>query len=77
MEADHGAWEWLERTKDSPRFTRYGLTIWNLTRWSLSLQPYQSTIKHQPEVANGIADALDWFDKEPLSQERKEGVSRT
>ena len=72
VEADHGVWEWFERTKDSPRFTR-----WNLTRWSLSLQPYQSTIKHQPEVANGIADALDWFDKGPLSQERKEGVSRT
>ena len=71
VETDHRALEWLYCLKESNP---------QLTRWSLSLQPYQFTVKHQPGVANGNADALsrmDWCDKELLSQERRKGVSRT
>lgn len=46
---DHCALEWLDQTKmDNSR----------LTRWSLTLQPYQFKVTYRPEKANGNADAL-------------------
>ena len=49
IQTDHRALEWLDKLKDgNPR----------LTRWSLSLQPYQFQVEHRPGNQNSNADAL-------------------
>ena len=49
IQTDHRALTWLDRVKDNnPR----------LTRWSLSLQPFQYTVVHRAGQANGNADGL-------------------
>ena len=60
---DHHALEWLGRLKtDNAR----------LTRWSLSLQPYNFTVTYRPGKCNGNADALSRRTSSPL--EKCEGV---
>ena len=60
---DHHALEWLDRLKtDNAR----------LTRWSLSLQPYNFTVTYRPGKCNGNADALSRRTSSPL--EKCEGV---
>ena len=49
VQTDQTALEWLNRLKDNN--TR-------LTRWSLSLQPFEFTVKHQAGMANSSADTL-------------------
>ena len=49
IQTDHRSLMWLDRLKeDNPR----------LTRWSLSLQPYQFSVCHRSGKFNGNADAL-------------------
>ena len=49
IQTDHRSLVWLDRLKENnPR----------LTRWSLSLQPYQFSVCHRSGRANGNADAL-------------------
>ena len=49
VQTDHHALTWLDRLKENnPR----------LTRWSLSLQPYDFEVTYRPGKANGNADAL-------------------
>ena len=49
VQTDQTALEWLNRLKDNN--TR-------LTRWSLSLQPFEFTVNHQAGMANSNADTL-------------------
>ena len=49
VQTDHRALRWLDKAKE---------TNARLTRWSLSLQPYQFTVEHHKGRANGNADAL-------------------
>jgi len=49
VQTDHRALEWLNRLKDNNS---------RLTRWSLSLQPFEFTVKHRAGTANSNADAL-------------------
>ena len=49
IQTDHRALEWLDCLKEDNA---------HLTRWSLSLQPYQFTVCHQAGKANANADAL-------------------
>ena len=49
IQTDHRSLEWLNRLKDNNA---------RLTRWSLSLQPFQFCINHRPGKANSNADAL-------------------
>ena len=66
---DHRSLEWLNRMKgDNAR----------LTRWSLSLQPYQFDVRYRPGTSNGNADALSrgWPDTSTTAslQEKGEAV---
>ena len=49
VETDHRSLEYLQRMRE---------TNGRLTRWSLSLQPYDYTIRHRAGVDNGNADGL-------------------
>ena len=49
VETDHRALLWMDRVKDSNS---------RLTRWSLSLQPFDFTITHRKGPKNGNADGL-------------------
>ena len=49
---DHRALEWLECLKGKNS---------QLTRWSLSLQPYSFTVKFHKGILNQNADALFWL----------------
>ena len=49
IQTDHRSLVWLDRLKDSNS---------RLTRWSLTLQPFQFTVTHRSGKANGNADAL-------------------
>ena len=49
VQTDHRALEWLDRVKENNG---------RLTRWSLSLQPYQFTVEYRPGGKNGNADSL-------------------
>ena len=53
VQTDHRALEWLDRLKEDNAC---------LTRWSLSLQPYQFTVCHRAGKANANADALSRID---------------
>ncbi|KAG1926960.1 hypothetical protein F2P79_024577 [Pimephales promelas] len=55
LETDHRALQWLERMKDSNA---------RITRWSLSLQPYQFTVKYCPGARNKVADFLSRIPEE-------------
>ena len=46
---DHRSLEWLKRLKENNA---------RLTRWSLTLQPYNFIVQHRPGKDNGNADAL-------------------
>ena len=48
IETDHRALEWLDRVKENNG---------RLTRWSLSLQPYQFVVNYRPGAKNGNADS--------------------
>ena len=65
VETDHRCREWLDRMKgDNAR----------LTRWSLSLQPYDFTVRYRTGVSNTNADALSRAPVTSLPQERGDGV---
>ena len=49
IETDHRSLVWMERLKHTNN---------RLARWSLTLQPFQFTIRHRAGSANGNADAL-------------------
>ena len=49
IQTDHRSLEWLDRLKESNG---------RLTRWSLSLQPFQFTVLYRKGRCNGNADAL-------------------
>ena len=49
VQTDHRALQWLDRVKESNS---------RLTRWSLSLQPYQFELAYRPGSQNGNADGL-------------------
>jgi len=49
IETDHRFLEWLDRMKENNL---------RLSRWSLSLQPYQYNVVYRPGHRNGNADAL-------------------
>ena len=49
IQTDHRALAWLDSMKEKNA---------RLTRWSLSLQPYQFTVEYRPGKGNGNADAL-------------------
>ena len=49
VQMDHRALQWLDRVKESNA---------RLTRWSLSLQPYQFELAYRPGNQNGNADGL-------------------
>ena len=49
IQTDYRALEWLDRLKDNNS---------RLTRWSLSLQPFQFTVQYRKGAENGNADAL-------------------
>ena len=49
VETDHRSLVWMDKLKDSNS---------RLTRWSLSMQPYNFTVVHRAGQANGNADAL-------------------
>ena len=49
IERDHHSLEWLDRLKENNA---------RLTRWSLSLQPYQFEVKYQSGKKTSNADAL-------------------
>ena len=49
VQTDHHSLTWLDRVKENNA---------RLTRWSLSLQPYQFDVVYRPGKANGNADAL-------------------
>ena len=49
IQTNHRALEWLDRLKENNA---------RLTRWSLSLQPYQFVVEYRPGKGNGNADAL-------------------
>ena len=49
IQTDHRSLEWLDRLKENNA---------RLTRWSLSLQPYQFRVQYRPGKANANADAL-------------------
>ena len=46
VQTDHRSLEWLDRVKENNG---------RLTRWSLSIQPYQFTVKYRPGEKNGNA----------------------
>ena len=48
VQTDHRALQWLDRVKESNA---------RLTRWNLSLQPYQFKLAYRPGSQNGNADA--------------------
>ena len=66
VQTDYRALQWLDRVKESN--TR-------LTRWSLSLQPYQFELAYRPGNQNGNADGLsrDLWQPASLLQEKGEG----
>ena len=49
VQTDHRSLEWLHRLKENNA---------RLTRWSLSLQPYDFTVEHRAGTSNGNADGL-------------------
>ena len=49
VQTDHRSLEWLDRVKENNG---------RLTRWSLSIQPYQFTVEYRPGEKNGNADGL-------------------
>eukprot|EP00731_Ephydatia_muelleri_P021055 Em0013g782a len=49
VETDHRSLVWMDKLKDSNS---------RLTRWSLSMQPFNFTVVHRAGQANGNADAL-------------------
>ena len=49
IQTDHRSLEWLHRLKENNA---------RLTRWSLSLQPYNFVVEHRAGSKNGNADAL-------------------
>ena len=49
VQTDHRSFEWLHRLKQNNA---------QLTRWSLSLQPYDFTMEHCAGTSNGNADGL-------------------
>ena len=49
IQTDHRSLEWLDRLKENNA---------RLTRWSLSLQPYQFQVHYRAGKANANADAL-------------------
>ena len=49
VETDHRALLWMDRLKDSNS---------RLTRWRLSLQPFDFTVTHRKGPNNGNADGL-------------------
>ena len=49
VETDHRSLVWMDKLKDSN---------FRLTRWSLSMQPFNFTVVHRAGQANGNADAL-------------------
>ena len=57
IQTDHRALVWLNQLKDK--------NSW-LTRWSLSLQPFQFEVSHRVGTANGNADALSRAASNPI-----------
>lgn len=49
LETDHRALQWLEKMRD---------TNSRVTRWYLSLQPYNFTVQYRPGATNRVADFL-------------------
>lgn len=49
IQTDHRVLKWLDRLKDNNS---------RLTRWSLSLQPFEFTVQYRCGKANSNADAL-------------------
>ena len=70
IQTDHRVLEWLDRLKENNN---------RLTRWSLSLQPFQYEVQHRAGQANRNADALSraYEHQTSLTQEKEEGVSGT
>lgn len=64
IETDHRSLEYLGRMRD---------TNGRLTRWSLSLQPYDFVIRHRAGVANGNADGLSRIASFPEALPEKGG----
>ena len=52
IQTDHRSLEWLDRLKANNS---------RLTRWSLSLQPFQFRVEYRTGKSNGNADALSRF----------------
>ncbi len=61
LETDHRALTWIHTMKDHNS---------RVTRWYLSLQPYQFKVRHRPGPQNKIADYLSRY---PVSSRRGEG----
>ena len=55
IETNHRALEWLDRVKENNG---------RLTRWSLSLQPYQFVVNYRLGAKNGNADSLSRLPKD-------------
>ena len=52
VQTDHQALRWLDRMKETNN---------RLTRWSLTLQPYQFTVTYRKGSANANADTMSRF----------------
>ncbi len=59
LETDHRALQWLDRMKDSNA---------RITRWALSLQPYQFTVKYCPGAKNKVADFLSRIPEDVITE---------
>ena len=70
IQTDHRSLEWLHRLKENSA---------RLTRWSLSLQPYNFVVEHRAGSKNGNADALSRVSHQTdasLLLEKEGGVCR-